>query len=220
MESAFISVLWRDLLLGVRRRAELIPSLIFPIIVMVLFPFALGPEPSLLHSLLPAVAWVAVLLSVCLCLDMVFRGDFEDCSLEQLMLSPQPLALVVFAMQLAYWLLTILPLLLVILAVAALAGMPADILAMLAMTMFLGTPSLVLYGTVVVALTVGLRQGSMLLPVLLLPLVIPILVFATSAVASLPRWPTAELSFLCGMLLLALSLSPFLTAAALRARIN
>ena len=220
MASAFGSVLRRDLILGVRRRSELMPALVFPVIVMALFPLALRPEPSLLQSLLPAVAWVAVLLSVCLCLDTVFRGDFEDSSLEQIMLSPEPLALSIFAKQLACWLLTVLPLLLVVLVIAALFGTPTHILGMLALTMFLGTPSLVLYGTVAVALTVGLRQGSLLLSVLLLPLVIPVLVFATSAVAAASGWPWAELSFLTGMLLLALSLSPFLAAAALRARVS
>lgn len=219
MASVFASVLRRDLILGVRRRSELMPALVFPVIVMALFPLALRPEPSLLQGLLPAVAWVAVLLSVCLCLETVFRGDFDDASLEQLMLSPEPLALSVLAKQLACWLLTALPLLLVVLVMAALFGTPPRALGMLALTMLLGTPSLVLYGTVAVALTVGLRQGSLLLSVLLLPLVIPVLVFATSAVTAAPGWPWAELSFLAGMLLLALSLSPFLAAAALRARL-
>ncbi len=220
MESPFLALLQRDLLLGFRRRAELLPTLVFPVIVMVLFPFALRPEPTLLHSLMPAVAWVAVLLSVCLCLDAVFHKDFEDASLEQLMLSPQPLALCVFAKQSACWLLTVLPLLLVVLAIAALFGLSTHVLGLLALTLLLGTPVLVMYGTVAMALTVGLRQGSMLLTVLLLPLSIPILVFATSAIGTTAQWPLAELSFLAGMFLFSLPLSPLLAAAALRARLN
>jgi heme exporter protein B len=215
---AFVLLLKRDLTLAMRHRAEMINPLLFFILVTTLFPLGIGADPGLLQAVGPGIIWVAALLAALLSLEGIFRSDFEDGTLEQLLLSSHPVSILVLAKVLAHWLITGLPLLLVSPLLGILLGLPATAIRILLLTLVLGTPVLSLLGAVGVALTVGLRKGGMILSLLVLPLYVPLLIFAASAVdtaaAGLPV--TAHLSLISALLVLSLSLSPLATAAALR----
>ena len=219
---AFLILIRRDLMLAVRHRAEMANPVLFFILVTSLFPLGIGANPALLQAVAPGVIWVAALLAALLSIENVFRSDFEDGSLEQYLLSSHPLSVLVLAKITAHWLVTGLPLLLISPLLGILMGLPIDAIKILFITLLLGTPVLSLIGAVGVALTVGLRKGGMILSLLVLPLYIPVLIFASSAVdsaaAGLPV--TAHLSLITALLLLALSLSPFATAAALRVSLS
>lgn len=215
---AFALLLKRDLLLAMRHRAEMINPLLFFVLVTSLFPLGIGADPILLRAVGPGVIWVAALLAALLSLEGIFRSDFEDGTLEQFLLSSHPVSVLVLAKVLAHWLITGLPLLLISPLLGVLLGLPGDAIMILLVTLALGTPVLSLIGAVGVALTVGLRKGGMILSLLVLPLYVPLLIFAASAVdtaaAGLPV--TAHLSLISALLVLSLSLSPLATAAALR----
>jgi heme exporter protein B len=215
---AFALLLKRDLILAMRHRAEMINPLLFFILVTSLFPLGVGANPNLLRAIGPGVIWVAALLAALLSLDGIFRSDFEDGTLEQFLLSSHPVSILVLAKVLAHWLITGLPLLLVSPLLGVLLGLSGEGIRVLMVTLLLGTPVLSLLGAVGVALTVGLRKGGMILSLLVLPLYVPLLIFAASAVdtatAGLPV--SAHLLFISALLVLALSLSPPATAAALR----
>ncbi|HHO69663.1 MAG TPA: heme exporter protein CcmB [Gammaproteobacteria bacterium] len=218
LNRAFVVLLKRDLTLAFRRRSEMVNPLLFFVLVTTLFPLGVGADPALLRSIGPGIIWVAALLAALLSLESVLRSDFEDGSLEQLMLSAHPLSVLMLAKVLAHWLVTGLPLLLVAPLLGLLLGLSGEAIVTLVQTLALGTPVLSLVGTIGVALTVGLRKGGMILSLLVLPLYIPVLIFAADAVTStgagLPV--TAQLSLLSALLVLALSLTPAATAAALR----
>ena len=218
MLQAFVFLLRRDLLLAVRNRAEYMMPLLFFVLVITLFPLALGAVPELLERIAPGVIWVAALLAALLSLNSVFRSDFDDGSLEQILLSAHPVSVLVLAKVLAHWLVTGLPLLLMTPLLAQMLGLPAQALPMLLLTIFLGTPILSLIGAIGVALTVGLRKGGIILSILVLPLYVPVLIFAASAVENSVMGfdVSAQLYMLLAFLLLSLSLSPWATAAALR----
>ena len=215
---AFTLLLKRDLTLAMRHRAEMINPLLFFVLVTSLFPLGIGADPKLLQAVGPGVIWVAALLAALLSLEGIFRSDFEDGTLEQFLLSSHPVSVLVLAKVLAHWLITGLPLLIISPLLGVLLGLPADAILILLVTLALGTPVLSLIGAVGVALTVGLRKGGMILSLLVLPLYVPLLIFAASAVdtaaAGLPV--TAHLSLISALLVLSLSLSPLATAAALR----
>jgi heme exporter protein B len=196
--------------------------LIFFILVTSLFPLGIGANPNLLQAVAPGIIWVAALLAAMLSLDSVFRSDFEDGTLEQYLMSSHPVSVLVLAKVIAHWLVTGLPLLVISPLLGILLGLPVAGIKTLFITLLLGTPVLSLIGSVGVALTVGLRKGGMILSLLVLPLYIPLLIFASSAVdsaaAGLPV--TAHLSLIAALLVLALSLSPFATAAALRVSLS
>jgi heme exporter protein B len=215
---AFSLLIRRDLILAMRHRAEMVNPLLFFILVTSLFPLGIGANPNLLQAVGPGVIWVAALLAALLSLDGVFRSDFEDGTLEQYLLSSHPVSLLVLAKVLAHWLITGLPLLLISPLLGVFLGLPPAGIRILFITLLLGTPVLSLIGAVGVALTVGLRKGGMILSLLVLPLYIPLLIFASSAVdtAAAGLSVTAHLSLIAALLVLALSLSPFATAAALR----
>jgi heme exporter protein B len=219
---AFMILIRRDLMLAVRHRAEMANPLLFFILVTSLFPLGIGANPNLLQAVAPGVIWVAALLAALLSIENVFRSDFEDGSLEQYLLSSHPVSILVLAKIIAHWLITGLPLLLISPLLGVLLGLPGEAIKVLFITLLLGTPVLSLIGAVGVALTVGLRKGGMILSLLVLPLYIPLLIFASSAVdsaaAGLPV--TAHLSLITALLVLALSLSPFATAAALRVSLS
>ena len=219
---AFMILIRRDLMLAVRHRAEMANPLLFFILVTSLFPLGIGANPNLLQAVAPGVIWVAALLAALLSIENVFRSDFEDGSLEQYLLSSHPVSILVLAKIVAHWLITGLPLLLISPLLGVLLGLPGEAIKVLCITLLLGTPVLSLIGAVGVALTVGLRKGGMILSLLVLPLYIPLLIFASSAVdsaaAGLPV--TAHLSLITALLVLALSLSPFATAAALRVSLS
>jgi heme exporter protein B len=215
---AFTLLLKRDLTLAMRHRAEMINPLLFFVLVTSLFPLGIGADPRLLQAVGPGVIWVAALLAALLSLEGIFRSDFEDGTLEQFLLSSHPVSVLVLAKVLAHWLITGLPLLVISPLLGVLLGLPGDAIMILLVTLTLGTPVLSLIGAVGVALTVGLRKGGMILSLLVLPLYVPLLIFAASAVdtaaAGLPV--TAHLSLISALLVLSLSLSPLATAAALR----
>ena len=215
---AFTLLVKRDLTLAMRHRAEMINPLLFFVLVTSLFPLGIGADPRLLQAVGPGVIWVAALLAALLSLEGIFRSDFEDGTLEQFLLSSHPVSILVLAKVLAHWLITGLPLLLISPLLGVLLGLPGEAIVILLVTLTLGTPVLSLIGAVGVALTVGLRKGGMILSLLVLPLYVPLLIFAASAVdtAAAGLSVTAHLSLISALLVLSLSLSPLATAAALR----
>jgi len=222
LNRAFLAVLSRDLKLGMRHRSEVINPLLFFLIVVTMFPLGLGPDKAVLQQHAPAIIWVAVVLASSLSLDMMFRSDFEDGSLEQILLSPYPDIILVFAKILAHWLLNSAPLICFALLLSMFLFMPEAAYYPLLLSMLLGTPILSLVGSVAVALTVGLRGGGMLLVLLILPLYMPVLIFAVAAVNNATHNMVihGELYFLSAMLILALTLAPIATVSALRIRIG
>jgi len=216
--SPFLALLKRDLLLAFRHRGELANPLLFFLMVVTLYPLGVSPEEALLRKIAPGVIWIAALLAALYSLENMFRSDFDDGSLEQMALSPYPLSLLVLAKVLAHWLVSGLPMLLLAPLLALFLSMPSPALTVLELTLLIGTPLLSLIGSIGVALTVGLRRGGILLTLLVLPLYIPVLIFATNAVsAAAAGMPVAgQLYFLAAMLALALTLAPLATAAALR----
>ncbi len=219
---AFRSLLERDLLLAVRNRGELVNPLIFYLIVATLFPLGVTSDQETLATMAAGVLWIAALLATLLSLDNLFRSDFDDGTLELIMLSPHPSIVLVLAKVLAHWLVTGLPLLVATPLLAVMMAVPEAARGTLWVTLALGTPVLSLVGAIGVALTVGLRRGGALLSLLVLPLYVPVLIFGASAVgaaaAGLPV--TGQLYMLGAFLVLALSLAPVATAAALRISID
>ncbi len=211
-------LLRRDLVLAYRRRAELANPILFFVLITALFPLGIGADPVLIAKVGPGILWVAALLASLLSLDAMFRSDFEDGSLEQFMLSAQPVSMLVLAKVFAHWLVTGLPLLLVAPLLALFVNLPTDALGVLLLSLLLGTPVLSLIGAVGVALTVGLRKGGVILSLLVLPLYVPVLIFGAdavqTAVVGIPA--TAQISFIAAMLALALALAPMAAAASLR----
>jgi heme exporter protein B len=211
-------VVARDLMLAWRRRADVLSTLFFFVIVVSLFPLGIGPELRLLRSIAPGVVWVAALLASMLSLGRVFANDFQDGTLEQMLLTPQPLYLVVVGKVLAHWLVSEVPLVLI----APLLGVQFDLapktLFILFISLLLGTPVLSLIGSIGAALTIGLRGGGVLIALLILPLYVPVLIFGAAAVdASIMGanpWP--NISLLGAALVLSLVFAPWATSAALR----
>ena len=218
--TVFLAVLHRDLLIGLRHRSELFNPLVFFFIVVTLFVLALGPYENTLRQVAPAVIWVAVLLASTLSLDMMFHADLEDGSLEQFLLSPHPLTVIVMAKIAAHWLMTAAPLMAAALFLGLMVYLPQAALIPLLLTLLLGTPVLSMVGAVLVALTAGLRGSGILLTLLLLPLYIPVLIFSVATVDNAVKGLdiTGELYFLGAMLVLAVTLAPFAATSALRIR--
>lgn len=218
MGSAYFNLLKRDLMLAVRRSSDWLNPLVFFVIVVTLFPLGVGPDGDLLSEIAPGVLWVAALLATLLGLDGLFRADYEDGTLELLLLSPHPLTVLVLAKVTAHWLVSGLPLLLLAPLLAIFMQLPAAALPALLASLMLGTLSLCLIGAIGAALTVSLRKGGVLLALLVLPLYIPVLIFGSSTVVAAASGFAieAQLSILGAILLLALSLAPLATAAALR----
>ncbi|MEQ8230945.1 MAG: heme exporter protein CcmB [Gammaproteobacteria bacterium] len=218
----FSAVVRRELRRAARSQSEALYPLIFFVLAVVLYPFALGPDPTLLAAVAGGVVWVAALLAASLSLDTLFRNDYADGSLELVVLSGAPLAVVALAKAAAHWLLSGLPILLLAVPLALALELGAQTLVILLASLALGSASMSLVGTAVSALTVGLRGGGMLLAMLILPLYIPLLIFgaAATANAALGLGAAAELYFLAGLLVLAITLTPWATAAALRIRMG
>ena len=208
----------RDLTLEWRRRTDVLSTLFFFVIVVSLFPLGTGPDMTQLRSIAPGVVWVAALLASMLALGRLFTSDFHDGTLEQLLLTPQPLYLVVLGKVLALWLLSGLPLALIAPIVGVQFGLSSDTLFILIVSLLIGTPILGLIGSIGAALTLGLRSGGVLISLLILPLYVPVLIFGAGAVdASIAGLsPQANLSLLGALLALTLVFAPWATAAALR----
>jgi heme exporter protein B len=215
---AILAVIRRDLLAALRKPGQVINPLLFYLLAVSLFPLGVGPERTLLQAIASGVVWVAALLAVLLALESLFRADFEDGGLEQLALSPVPLPLLALAKILAHWLLTGLPLIVLAPLLGLLLALPETAVAVLVLTLALGTPVLSLIGAIGAALTLAVRSSGALLALLVLPLYIPVLIFAAGAVsASMVGLPLAgQLYFLAALLVLALTLAPAAVAAAIR----
>ncbi|MDW7748590.1 heme exporter protein CcmB [Halomonas sp.] len=219
---AIRATLKRDLVLMMRRRSEVLNPLVFFALVITLFPIGISPDPELLATIAPGLLWVAALLAALLSLDSLFRSDYDDGSLEQLLLSPQPLPALALAKVAVHWLLTGLPLALMAPLLGIMLSLPAGSYAVLALSLALGSASLSLIGAIGAALTVGLSRGGVLLSLLVLPLYIPVLIFGAGAVqaAILGNGVSAHLAILGALLAVALSLAPWAIAASLRISIN
>ncbi|HDR1123908.1 heme exporter protein CcmB [Pasteurella multocida] len=214
----FLAIIKRELQIAMRKQAEILNPLWFFLLVITLFPLVIGPDPKLLARIAPGIAWVAALLSALLSFERLFRDDFVDGSLEQLMITAQPLALTALAKVIAHWLLTGLPLILLSPIAALLLSLEIEIWWALVLTLLIGTPVLSCLGAIGVALTVGLRKGGVLLSLLVMPLFIPVLIFSASVLdaASLSLPYSGQLAILGAILAGSVTLSPFAIAAALR----
>lgn len=222
MFNIFAQVIRNELISAFRQLSSILNPLWFFVIVVTLFPLGIGTEPSLLARIAPGVIWVAALLAALLSFERLFKDDFMDGSLEQMMLSPFPLTWLVSAKVFAHWLLTGLPILLISPLLAVFLSLQFDAFIALFLTLLIGTPVLSLLGAIGVALTIGLRKGSVLLSLIMLPLSIPILIFSTLAVdaAAFGQPYIGMLALLGAMLVAAMTLAPFATAAALRVSLS
>jgi heme exporter protein B len=216
--NALLAVTRRDLLLAMRRRSEVLTALFFFVIVTSLFPLGIGPEPAMLRKIAPGVLWVGALLATMLGLQRMFAADYADGTLEQMALSPTPMALLVAGKNLAHWLVSGLPLVIL----APILGLQFDLdgesLVVLTLGLLIGTPVLSLIGAIGAALTLGVRGGGVLLSLLVLPLYIPTLIFGAGAVQAHTSGMGAggHLSLLAALLAMALFFAPWATTAALR----
>jgi heme exporter protein B len=215
-------LLRRQLVLAVRRPIEIGNPILFFAMVVALFPLGLGPAPDQLAGFAPGILWIIALLSNLLTSDAVFRSDFEDGSLEQLLLAPQPLYISVLAYICAHWLITGLLLALVSPVFALMLNLPGSATGALVLSLLLGTGVLSLVGCIGAALTVGLKRGGMLISLLILPLYMPVLIFGSAAVkAAVVGTPAGPyLAILGAMLCLAIALAPLAIAAGLRISID
>ncbi len=216
--AAMTALFNRDMRLGIRNRGELASPLLFLVLIASLFPLSIGRDPALLQQIAPGVIWVSALLASTLSLGQVFSRDYDDGTLEQLLLSPQPLAALVLAKVAAHWVTTGL---LITLASPLLAlgyQLPADIIPVVMISLLMGTPVLSFIGAIGVALTVGLGRGGMFLTLMVLPLTVPVLIFASSMIAAAMGGQPIEghLLMLAAILVLSLTLAPFVIATALK----
>jgi len=217
-----LRLLRRQLVLAVRRPVEIGNPLLFFAMVVALFPLGLGPAPAQLAVFAPGILWIVALLSNLLTSDAVFRSDYDDGSLEQLLLSPQPLYLSVLAYILAHWLVTGFLLALVSPVFALMLNLPVQAIPALAGALLLGTGVLSLVGGIGAALTVGLKRGGMLVSLLVLPLYMPVLIFGAAAVEAATTGAAVApyLAILGAMLSLAIALAPLAIAAGLRISVD
>lgn len=212
----------RELRIAFRGGADVVNPLWFFLIVITLFPLGIGPDPQQLARIAPGVAWVAALLASLLALERLFRDDFSDGSLEQLLLLPAPLPLTVLGKVAAHWMVTGLPLLLLSPLAALLLSLDFASWRATALTLLLGTPTLSFLGAIGVGLTVGLRRGGVLLSLLVLPLAVPVLIFASSAIDAAGQGLPIDgyLAILGALLAGSAALAPFATAVALRVSVH
>ena len=222
MRKAILAVAKRDFSIAFRQRAELMQPLIFFLMVVTLFPLAIGPSPQTLQLVSGAIIWVAAILSLLMGLERLFRDDFADGSLEQLIISPVPLYLIVLVKVVNHWLVHIVPLLILSPLLALFLNMSMSMYIALIITLVVGTPTISLIGAIGVALTVGLQRSGVLLALLLIPLFIPLLIFATSTIDSaamnLPF--SFQIGIMSSMFLLSLAVAPAVIAYSLKVSQN
>lgn len=220
--SAFVATLKRDLLIAFKRRNDLLNPIMFFLIVVSLFPLGVSPDPAALAPISAGVIWVSALLASMLALDNLYRADYEDGSLEQLLLSPQPLYFLVLAKNIAHWLISGLPVVLLSPLLAYMLYMPQEAYWTLVFTLLIGTPVLSLFGSIGVALTVGLGSRGLILAVIVLPLSTPVLIIGAKAVTDVMLGipVSSHFALLGAMLAVALSIAPLASAAALRISVN
>jgi heme exporter protein B len=220
--NGFLTVLRRELRIALRRKGDALNVLVFFVIVASLFPLGVGPEPNQLRAMAAGVAWIAALLAALLSLPRLFAADYADGTLEQMLVAPQPLAVVVLAKIAGHWLLTGLPLAIVVPLIGLQYGLPSDALGILLLSLLIGTPVLSLLGAAGAALTLGLRGGGALLGLLVLPLFVPVVVFGAGAVTAdlIGINPSAHLSLLGAFLAVSSLVGPWAACAALRVALD
>jgi heme exporter protein B len=220
--NAMFAIIHRDLLLVIRRKSEVLTAVFFFVVVTSLFPLGIGADPALLKKIAPGVIWVAALLSTLLGLHRMFSADYQDGALEQLALSPQPMVLLVAGKIIAHWIVCGLPLVVLAPIIGIQFDLDVDSLYVLMATLLLGTPVLSLLGSIGAALTLGLRGGSVLMSLLILPLYIPVLIFGAGAVYanSVGLNTSGHFSLLGALLILALAFVPWVSAAAVKIAIE
>ena len=213
-----IAIIVRDLRLAWRRKADVLGTLFFFIIVVSLFPLGIGPEKSLLRAIAPGILWVAALLATILSLNRLFAADYADGTLEQLAIAPQPLTMSTLGKIIALWISTGLPLVILAPVLGLQFDLPSDALWTMTLALLLGTPILAALGAIGAGLTLGLRGGGVLLALLILPLYIPVLIFGAGAVEAVVQGlsPSGQLSLLAAGLILSLVFAPWASAVALR----
>jgi len=216
--SGVAAILRRELRLAMRQSGDSVMVVAFFVIAVVLFPFGVGPEPNMLARIGPGVIWVAALLAAMLSMERIFQADYEDGSLELLALAPVPLEITVCTKVLVHWLTTGLPLIVASPLLAVMMNVPTEAWPMMIASLALGTPAISLIGAVGAALVLGARRGGVLLSLLVLPLVIPVLIFGVGAIDAVLAGLAvkAHLALLGGILLAALALTPWATSAAVR----
>lgn len=216
--SLLVLVMRRDLVLAMRRRADVLTTLIFFVMVVSLFPLGVGPEMEMLRKMAPGVLWVAALLSSMLSLGRLFSADYLDGTLEQMLLAPQSLSVLVLGKMVSHWMVSGLPLVLLTPVLGLQFDMSVPAISVLMLSLLLGTPILSMVGAIGAALTLGLRGGGVLLSLLVLPLCIPVLIFGTGAVQAVSSGlnVSSHLSLMGALLVLALAFTPWVTAQALR----
>ena len=218
MLKTLYGVIRRDLLLVFRRRADVLTTLFFFVIVCTLFPLGVGPEQALLRTMAPGILWVAALLASMLALGRLFALDYADGTLEQMLLSSEPLSVIVIGKVIAHWLVSGFLLILVAPLLAVQFDLPSESIWVLVYSLLIGTPILSLIGAIGAALTLGVRGGGVLVSLLILPLYIPVLIFGAGAVGAEASGlgSEAHLLLLGGLLAGSAALTPWATAAALR----
>jgi heme exporter protein B len=218
MSEALRGVVRRDLLLAMRHRSDVAMSVFFVVIVASLFPLGVGPEPAVLRTIASGVLWVTALLACLLSLGRLFTADYLDGVLEQTLLIPQPLAVLVVGKVFAHWVISGLPVVLLSPLLGLQFGLSGDSLGVLTLSLLLGTPTLSMIGAIGAALTLGLRGSGFLVALLVLPLFVPVLIFGAGAVTSSLAGigSEANLSLLGACFLLSFTFAPWATAVALR----
>jgi len=222
LAGAVVATLRRDLLIAYKRKNDLFNPFMFFVLVATLFPIGISPEPEALGEISAGVLWISALLASLLAMDNLFRADFEDGSLELLMLSPHPLYFLVLAKNIAHWLVSGLPIVLVSPLIAYMLNFPEGAYSTLVLTLLLGTPVLSLMGSIGVALTVGLGSRGLILAVITLPMSVPVLIAGTLTVSQTLEGASLSgyLAIMGAMLVAALTLAPLASAAALRISVN
>lgn len=212
----------RQLLLAFRRPSEFANPLLFFLLVVALFPLGIGPDPRQLQMFAPGILWIVALLATLMAAEGVFRSDYEDGTLEQLLLAPHPLYWSALTYVTGHWLITGLPLTLLSPVFAMMLQLPTQALPVLMLSMALGSAVLSVLGSIGAALTVSLKRGGMLISLLILPLYVPVLIFGSGAVqyAVAGNDPLPQLLLLAGMLSLSLALAPFAIGAGLRISVD
>ena len=222
MFSALKNLVMRDILCSVRQLHKLFQPALFFIVTVSLFPLAIGPDPEFLRQIVPGVIWVTALLATLLAVDGVFKSEYDDGTLDLLVLSPYPLAMMALAKVIAHWLLTGLPIVIMSSILAPMLNLPLHALGALWASLLLGTLSLSIIGTIGAALTLSLRQSGILLTLIIMPLFVPVLIFGTSAIKSgiLQLDWSAQIYLLAAYLVISITLAPFAIAAALKISLN
>jgi heme exporter protein B len=217
--SMFLAIFARDMRLSVRAGGGALMGALFYLIVVVMMPFALGPDLALLARIGPAILWLGALLASLLALDRLFATDHDDGSLDLLMMSKLPLELAIAAKAIAHWLTAALPLVIITPVLGLMLNIELGAMGWVALTLLAGTPALTFIGLIGAALSVALRRGGLLLAVLVLPLTIPVLIFGVAAANAAITGATSfgpAFTILCALSLASLVLGPFAAAAALR----